>query len=486
MAEPPASATGTLAGELAAFAVASSFDALPEAVVDSVRKRVLDTFGIAIAATTLPTSAAAIAFADEQGGPPQATTVGHPARMPAVWAAFVNGVLAHSLDYDDTHLPSVLHPSASVIPAALAVAEANRADGRQLIAAIACGLEVCVRLGMAGYDRASGASVYFDHGQHATSICGAMGAAVSAALLSGFGADKVVHALGVAASMASGIIEANRTGGTVKRMHCGWAAHAGVSAARLVHHGVTGPPTVLEGRFGFFEAWLHGQFDRGAIADGLGERWEVPDIFFKPYPANHFTHTAVDAAGAIRRRGVDPADIASMVLGVPGPIVHTIGEPIEVKRQPETGYMAQFSGPYAVVAGLLGGGGLAVGLDDYADDLARDPVRRRLMALVEVVEDDRCTAVFPHQFPSVLRVRLRDGKELVEAVMANRGGSERPLTYDELATKFADNVARVLPAHVGDDVRDLIGRLEQLDDVRALLGPLRANTGNRSMGRMTP
>ena len=178
----------------------------------------------------------------------------------------------------------------------LAVAEAAGADGAATIAAIACGLEVCVRLGMAGYDEQSRNSIFFEHGQHATSICGALGAAVSAGLLYGLDAEQITHSVGIAASMASGIIEANRTGGTVKRMHCGWAAHAGVSAAQLVRHGFTGPATVLEGRFGFFQAWLHGQFNPAAISDGLGEEWAVPDIFFKPYPANHFTHTAIDAA----------------------------------------------------------------------------------------------------------------------------------------------------------------------------------------------
>jgi len=462
----------TLAQQMAEFAVANTYEVMPAEVVESVRKRILDTIGIAIAATVLPTSRGAIAFVADQGGPPQATTVGHAGKVPAVWAGFVNGVLAHSLDYDDTHLPSVLHPSASVVPAALAAAEANESNGRELIAAVACGLELCVRLGMAGYDKESGASVFFEHGQHATSICGSLGAAVAASLLSGFGADEIVHALGVAASMSSGIIEANRTGGTVKRMHCGWAAHAGVSAVQLVQHGFTGPPTVIEGRFGFFEAWLHGQFDASAISDDLGVRWEVPGIFFKPYPANHFTHTAVDAAAAVRRRGIDLSSIASMRLGVAAPIVHTIGEPIEVKRQPETGYMAQFSGPYAVAAGLIGGGGLGVGLDDYTDELARDPKRRQLMAMVDVVADERCTEIFPHQFPSVLRVYLRDGTEIEEAVLSNRGGPGRPLTYDEIATKFVDNASRVLPPETVVRTLDLIGRLQEFDDVSSVLGPL--------------
>jgi len=236
--------------------------------------------------------------------------------MPATLAAFVNGVLAHSLDYDDTHLPSVLHPSASVVPAALAAAQAAGADGQALISAVAAGLEVCVRTGMAGYDQDARNSTFFDHGQHATSICGALGGAVSAAVLLGLDAVGVTNALGIAASMAAGLIEANRTGGTVKRMHCGWAAHSAVSAAQLAAEGFTGPPTVLEGRFGFYQAWLHGQFDPAAITDGLGETWLVPDIFFKPYPANHFTHTAIDAAIELRSRGLRPEDV--VVAGAGG------------------------------------------------------------------------------------------------------------------------------------------------------------------------
>ncbi|MGN6783054.1 MAG: MmgE/PrpD family protein, partial [Marmoricola sp.] len=314
----------TLGEQLAAFAADTSYDALPDAVVQSVKMRVLDTLGIAAAAAPLETSRAARRWASSQGGVDGASAVGVAKRLPANLAAFVNGVLAHSLDYDDTHLPSVLHPSASVVPAALAAAERHDADGKQLIHAIAVGLETCVRIGMAGYDDEAKNSTFFEHGQHATSICGAMGGAVAASVIAG-GRSDVLHSLGVAASMASGIIEANRTGGTVKRLHCGWAAHAALSAAELVAEGLTGPPTVLEGRFGFFEAWLHGRFDGTAISDGLGSRWLVPDIFFKPYPANHFTHAAVDAAAALRVRGVTPERVERLTLGVPGPNHRTIG-----------------------------------------------------------------------------------------------------------------------------------------------------------------
>jgi 2-methylcitrate dehydratase PrpD len=469
----------TLAQQIGRFASGVTADRLPDEVVDSVRRRALDTLGICQAATDLPTSLAARDFAAEQGGRPEAHAIGMGQRVPATLAAFVNGVLAHSLDYDDTHLPSVLHPSATIVPTALAVAEATGVSGAATTAAIACGLEVCVRLGMAGYDRTARNSLFFDHGQHATSICGALGGAVTAGMLYGFDEPQITHVLGVAASMASGLIEANRTGGTVKRMHCGWAAHAAISAARLVRNGFTGPPTVLEGRFGFFEAWLHGRFDPEAITQGLGTDWTVPGIFFKPYPANHFTHTAIDAAAALRHRGAAPDIIESMELGVAAPVLHTIGELLDVKRLPETGYMAQFSGPYAVVAGLLGGRGLGVGLDDFTDELARDPLRRELMQRVTVVADDRCSAVFPDQFPSVLRVRLRTGEELVEEVMANRGGPERPLSYTELCTKFEDNTGRVLSPSATARAEELIGRLERLDHLPDLFAALELPSGRQ-------
>ncbi|MGC4897433.1 MmgE/PrpD family protein [Micromonospora sp. DT31] len=459
MAEP------TAAERLAAFAAATTHTNLPDDVRHSVRQRVLDVLGLCVAAYRLPTSTAAVGFVADQGGRPEAHVVGLADAVPAPQAAFANGVLAHSLDYDDTHLPSVLHPSAGVVPAALAAAQAAGATGGQLTAAVAVGLEVAVRLGMAGYDRELGNSVFFEHGQHATSICGAMGGAASAALLFGLGAEGVTHALGLTASFASGIIEANRTGGTVKRLHCGWAAHSAVTAAQLVGRGFTGPPTVLEGRFGFFHAFLRDEVDLDQVTDGLGERWSVPDIFFKPYPANHFTHAAIDAGLRLRERGLPTDRITRIELRVPAAVIRTIGQPIEVKRAPETGYQAQFSGPYAVVAGLLGGSGLGVGLSDYSDELARDPRRRALMATVDVLPDERCDAIFPYQFPAIVTVRTDDGREWTEEVLANRGGPQHPLSNDELAVKFRENVA----GRLGDDdarrVEDLVLRLDELDSV---------------------
>lgn len=459
------------AEQVAQFAATIRYEDLPSHVAEQIEWRILDFIGVSTAAMRLETSRAAHRWVLAQGGVERATAIGIARPLPAGLAAFANGVLAHSLDFDDTHMPSVVHPSASVIPAAIAAAESNGASGKELILGIAIGLEVCVRLGMAGYDEAARASTYFEHGQHATSICGAMGAAVAAAMMGGSEAD-VLNSLGLAASMASGILEANRTGGTVKRMHCGWAAHAGVSAAELVAQGFTGPPTVLEGRFGFLQAWLHGHSDESAIARGLGDEWEQLGISVKPYPANHFTHAALDAAAALRARGLTPDRIESITLGVPRSVVRTIGEPIESKRAPATGYMAQFSGPYAVALGLLGGGGLGAGLDDYSDELVTEQRRLAIMQKVSVVEDPRCTELFPRQFPAVLSATLHDGTVVTEEMMTTRGTKERPLSPEEITMKYRSNVVPIVGEDVAAEVERLCGQLQHSSNVGELLRPL--------------
>lgn len=435
--------TPTLSQALARFADGVSYAALPEAVERSIRERILDTIGLCLGAGPLDTSAMGRSVALAWGGAGEATTIGFGDRLPATGAGFVNGVLAHSLDFDDTHLPSVLHPSASVIPAALATGEAVNASLEDIIAAAAAGYEICIRTGMAAYDRELGNSIFFERGWHATSICGTLAAAAVGAKLFGLGADGIGHALGIACSMGSGVIEANRAGGSVKRLHCGWAVHAGLIAAQCARAGLTGPPTALEGRFGFYQAFCSGRFFADEILSGLGDDWCIPGIFYKPYPANHFTHAGIDAALRLRKR-VDIGLIESLTLGVATPTVRTIGEPREEKIRPRSGYHAQFSGPFTVAAALIGGGGLGVDLADFTDANARDARYLDLAARVTVVGDPECDAIFPNQFPAVLRARLQDGTVLEEKVLANRGGPGDPLSREELTVKFMGNATRTM------------------------------------------
>lgn len=455
----------TLVEAQAEFAAGLRLEDVPASVVTSVKERVLDTLGIALAASPLETSHAVRSVARAWGGAGEASAIGVADRLAAPAAALVNGTLAHSLDFDDTHLPSILHPSACIVPAVLAAGQAIGASGREAIAAAAAAYEISVRLGMAAYDDERRNNVFFEKGLHATSICGTLAAAVAAARLARLDADGIASALGIAASMGAGLLEANRAGGTVKRVHCGWAAHAGLAAAALAAAGITGPPTVLEGRFGFFSALCDDRVDLEAVVDGLGERWETPGIHFKPYPANHFTHAGIDAALELREEGLDLADVARIELGVAPPTLRTIAEPPELKARPVSGYAAQFSGPFTVAAALIGGGGLGVYLDDFTDERARDEERLALAARVHCFADIQSDALYPRALPGVLQVTLRSGETLERRVTENRGGPARPLSADELALKFTLNATRALPEAAVERLRDACLALDSLDSL---------------------
>ncbi|HET7270401.1 MAG TPA: MmgE/PrpD family protein [Rubrobacter sp.] len=446
--------------EVSEFAVGVREGDMEPEVLRDARRRVTDIIGIALAASSMEPAGIVGAVIEGWGGEERAGVIGRSERFPTASAALMNGTLAHSLDYDDTHLPSVLHPSAAVVPAALAASESSGATGRDLLSAVAAGDELVVRVGMAGYDPDLGNSIFFEKGLHATSIAGTLGAALAAAMVYGLGEEEIGHSVAISASMGAGIIEANRTGGTVKRVHCGWAAHAGVTAAELARHGLTGPPTVFEGRFGFLRAYLDDRADTGALTRGLGEKWELTRVFFKPYPANHFTHAGIDAAIKLREEGLDIEEIEEIELGVASPVLRTIAQPEDEKAKPKTGYAAQFSGPFTVATALVGGGGLGVSLDDFTDQSVKDPARLDLASRVRCVPDEECDRIFPNQFPAVLRVRLKSGEVLESRVSHNRGGPENPLSDEELEVKFRANAGRVLSEQDLDELGSELRALE--------------------------
>jgi len=453
----------TLAQQLAAFAAELRFEEIPKEVLSCAKDHLLDTLGVALAGRQEEASRAVRALVEEWGGASEATLLGERRRLPAASAALVNGTYAHARDFDDGHHPSVVHPSASLVPAVLAQAEASRADGRECLVALVAGYEILIRLAMAQYDARAGNSTFFARGFHATSIIGAIAAAAACARLRGLSAEGITHAMAVACSMAAGILEGNRSGGTVKQTHCGWAAHCGVSAAGLAAHGVTGPATVLEGGFGFFPSFCGEGWTPAPISD-LGRRWDTLTMSFKPYPCNGFTHAIVDAALALRERGLRPEQVERVEIGTAAASRRTIGEPIEEKRHPRSPYHAEFSGPFVFACALVGGGGLGVALEDFTEVTLRDPVRIGVAERCEVVEDAACTATFPRHFPAVVRVWTRDGRRLEERVMVNRGSAERPLSPEELLLKLR-STAEERAERLAEQVRSL----EQASDLRCLL-----------------
>ena len=449
---------------LAAFAADLTFDALPAGVVAKVKVHLLDLLGVALAAAPMDFGAAVHRVAVAMGGPETCTAIGFPARMPAAWAALVNGTLAHGLDFDDTHPDSVVHVSASVVPAALAVCEERDASGEDFLVALALGMEANVRLGLV----ARGG--FHDRGFHPTGICGAYAAALVAAKVSGLGPAQIADALGLAGSQAAGSLEFLTDGAWAKRIHAGWAAHAGLLAARLAAAGFSGPRATLDGRFGLYRSHLgDGGWDLSALTERLGERWEMLNIGLKPYPCCHLNHAFIDCAAALRAaHPISAEQIERVECLIAAREVPIVCEPEESKRTPQNDYDAKFSLHYTVASMLVRG---HVDVDDFTPRAIRDPAVLALAQRIAYRDDPHSD--FPRYFSGRMQIRLRDGRVLEHHEPVNRGCAERPLTRDEVRDKFVRLAARALSLSQAEAAIAAVAAVGSPRGVSALTATLR-------------
>lgn len=386
----------------------------------------IDVAGLCVAARRGDFLTAARAGVDE-GGP--CTAIGLAGGFSPADAALLNGTAAHGEDFDDTFEGGPVHAGAVILPAVLAAAERHCVPGRTALRAVAIGAELTCRLSVVVPKAAHKA------GFHPTAVFGAIGAAAAAGTVLGLSQAQLVNALGIAGSMASGIIEYLAEGTWTKRLHPGWAAQSGYRAARLAQGGFTGPRTLFEGTHGLFHAFAHKvPGDWSALLDGFGAEWVASSIAFKPYACGTMIHPYIDCARRLAARGLDVSRIVSIECETSDGIVHRLWEPLDAKRNPPNGYAAKFSIPYGIAAGLLlGQGGLAA-FDDaqVADENLREVARR-----VRYVVDPHNP--YPKQFTGHVRVTLADGTVHEERQPHFRGGANEPLTRAEIVEKFRLN-----------------------------------------------
>jgi 2-methylcitrate dehydratase PrpD len=425
-------ATATLASSLAAFTSRLTTAVIPDDVAEHARLHLLDTLGCGIAASALGAGAAPQLALGAQAAPaaPGATAIGVPTALSPHDAALVNGALCHGLDFDDTHAASICHVGAVVGPATLALAETTGAGGADAIAALVGGTEVTTRIG------ALAAGAFHARGLHPTSVCGVFGAAAAAARILGLDAETTASALGVAGSMASGLMAFVNDGTQTKPLHAGWAAHGGVLAARLAAAGAQGPPSVLEGRFGLFPALLGRE---GVAPDeeqlGLGRRWETRSVAYKPYPCCHYMHGCLEAAAkALGGRRPSAAQIAAVTVVVPDGAVEIVLEPAVHKRAVRTPYEAQFSLQHSIAAMILTG---RADLATYTPQAVADPAIRALAT--RVVYEIADFPSYPGAFPGAVRIRLTGGEEVAARVDHQQASPQRPFTSTDVRAKFASN-----------------------------------------------
>jgi 2-methylcitrate dehydratase PrpD len=448
-----------IAARLAKFAVSTESGAIPPQVRSRAALHLLDTLGCGLAAVGTEAGEHATAVAVAQGGHAESSLLGAPMRVPAPVAALANGTRCHALDFDDTHEAGICHSSTVVAPAALAVGEARGHGGREVLDAYVLGTEVALRIAIASADR------LYARGFHPTGVCGAFGAAAAAARLLGLDAARATHALGIVGSFAAGLFEYLSDGSQTKPLHAGWAAQAGVQAARLAEAGATGPATVVEGRFGLLASHTDSAAGAAGIAEALGESWELESISIKPFPACHFVHSSTWAAAeAAEEHDLGHRDIAEIYVRIPAEGEPLVLVPLSAKHEPRTPYDAKFSLPFTVAHRLVHG---RLGVSSFSSESIRDP---DVLALASRVRGEPLGSPPPSRFAGGARVVTHAGDELDRFLPHAPGSPGNPLDDDWVLAKFRANAELALDRTAVDELAEA---LRSLDEAPAL-GPVLA------------
>jgi 2-methylcitrate dehydratase PrpD len=416
-----------LAEQLAARIVRLDRTKLPAKTVEMSRMLVLDVLGLCVAGRN-EDYIQAILGTVEPGG--KCTAFGHAGAFNAYDAALINGTAAHGEDYDDTFEGGPVHSGAVVVPAVLAACEREGLGGDALLYGVAVGAELMCRFALVAPGATHKASF------HPTAVMGALAAAAGVAAALRLDAAQTASAIGIAGSMASGIIEYLAEGTSTKRMHAGWAAQSGIRAALMARGGFAGPRTVLEGTHGFYKAFAPSREPNyDLLMNGFGEDWVMQTIAFKPYACGTMTQPYIDCAIGLAERGIKAEDIKDIVCNVGEGTVHRLWETLAVKHRPPTPYAAKFSTPYCMAVGFFD---RRAGFSQFTEARVRDEAVLALASKIRYEIDP--ANEYPKNFTGHLRATMNDGRveEVIQPHM--RGGARDPLSTAELQEKFADNV----------------------------------------------
>lgn len=442
----------TTSAALARFVVGARWEDLPVLVRHEAKRALVNFFATALAGCRDPAlEAAAAVFCEFRAGS-GCTVIGRAASTDALHAASLNAMSGNVFDYDDTHVPTIIHPTAPVAPALLALAQRRRLSGRQLLLAFILGVEVECRIGNAV------SPGHYQRGWHITSTCGVFGAAAASARALGLDETRVLWSLGNASAQSGGLVE--NLGSMAKSIGVGNAASNGLLSALLAEQGFEGPAQPLEGARGFLRV-TGDRPEMGAVTDGLGAHWELMKNTYKPYPCGVVLNPVIEACLALHERA-RAALHAVEAIELKG---HRLLRERTDRPEPRSGREAQVSAQHAVAACLYRG---RAGLDEFSDACVADPAWEALGNKVRFVDDARLGVQ-----TAEVTLRLRGGDILSQRVDAARGSLEAPLSDDALSQKLRTLAAWGDSGCAADPLIDALWSLDTADDAGALM-PLAA------------
>jgi 2-methylcitrate dehydratase PrpD len=430
---------------LARYIAAARWEDMPSPVRHQAKRSLINLFAVALAGCRAEPIEVALRSLAEFSGGKTATLIGRSERVDALSAAFLNAASANVHDFCDTHLATVIHPTAPVAPALLAFAELRPVSGKDLLLAFILGNEIQARIGLAISPQ------HYNKGWHITSTCGVFGAAAGCGKLLGLDERRLVWALGTASTQSSGLCEC--LGMPAKSVSVGNAARNGLWSALLADKGFEGPAEPLTGRQGFYNA-LGDTPDLSLITDRLGESFEITATSYKPYPCGFVIHPVLDCV-LDWRRDHRAAEVTRVVVRGNPLLAHRTDRP-----EISTGRESQVSVQHAVAAALVHG---VAGLEQFADACVDDPRVRALRGKVEVVRDEAFSTI-----AAAVDITTADGAVHKLSQSAARGSDVNPMSDRDLETKLRTVAAAWNPRVDTTPLIDAIWALDESADVSPL------------------
>lgn len=456
--------SSSLSSVIADYTLRFSLEQVPFQIQEYAKYMVLDAMGCAVSAVSLPHAISVRKTVLAVGSQAKSTLWGTDKKVGMADAILANSSLIHGMDYDDTHVGGIVHPSAGIVATAFSVGEAIHANGKEILEAIVCGYEIIIRLALA----ARGG--FHEKGFHGTGIVTPFAAACVAAKLLHYDTSTLINALGICGSQAAALQEFLHDGAWVKKIHPGWGGHSAIYSLMMARNGLTGPQKVFEGEFGLYKThigtnkWLQDEFSN------LGSKWHTADISIKLYPCCHMIHSFIDCAFKIRQQAnFDLDKIQKIECRINKTCYSIVCSPENAKKRPTSDYGMRFSLPYMIAMSFYKG---KIGPGEIDLIHMENPEVTSLIDKIQCIPDD--TVSNEGHFPGWVKVTFSDGKTCTMDQKYEQGAKENPIKKDSIISKYYNNTALHLPLDKAKKIMENILNLETCCGVDSIIDNLKS------------